>query len=94
MVCILDLVKNLTKVVEKIPPSLNDLFREHIFLSVDPEVGEGLLGRVQYLCQIAQLSFLVEDFVGVTEFLAILSVLTFGFDTLAELFNMGEELLA
>lgn len=94
MVCILDLVENLTKVVEKIPSSLYNLFREHIFFSVHPEVREGLLGRVQDLSQIAQLPFLVEHFVGVTEFLAILSILTFGFDTLAELFDMGEELFA
>ena len=94
MVCILYLVENLTKVVEKIPSSLYDLFREHIFFSVDPEVREGLLGRVQDLSQIAQLSFLVEHFVGVTEFLSILSILTFGFDTLAELFDMGKELFA
>jgi hypothetical protein len=94
LVCILDLVKNLTKIVEQIPPGLYDLFRKHIFLSVHPEVREGFLGRVQDLCQIAELTFLVKDFVGVAEFLAILSVLTFGFDTLAEFFDMGEELFA
>ena len=94
MVCILDLVENLTKVVEQISPGLNDLFREHIFLSVDPKVRKSLLGRVQDLRQIAQLSFLVEHFVSVTEFLAILAILTFGFDTLAELLDMGKELLA
>jgi len=94
LVCILDLVEYLTKVVEQISPCLNDLFRQHIFLSVDPEVRESLLGRVQYLRQIAQLPFLVEHFVSVTEFLAILAVLTFSFDTLAELLDMSKELLA
>jgi len=94
LVCILDLVENFTKVVEQISPGLNDLFREHIFLSVDPEVRKSLLGRVQDLRQIAQLSFLVEHFVSVTEFLAILAILTFGFDTLAEFLDMGKELLA
>jgi hypothetical protein len=88
------MVEYLTKVVEQISPGLNDLFREHIFLSVDPEVRESLLGRVQYLRQIAQLPFLVEHFVSVTEFLAILAVLTFSFDTLAELLDMSKELLA
>ena len=94
MVCILDLVENLTEVVEQIPPSFYDLFREHIFLSVHPEVREGLLCRVQDLRQVAQLPFLVENFVSVTEFLAILAILTFGFDTLAEFLDMGKELLA
>ena len=52
------------------------------------------MGRVQYLRQIAQLPFLVEHFVSVTEFLAILAVLTFSFDTLAELLDMSKEFLA
>jgi hypothetical protein len=89
LVCILDLVENLAKVVEQIPPSLYDLFREHIFLSVDPKIREGFLGRVQDLRQITQLPFFVEHFVSITEFFAILPILTFGLNTVTELFDMS-----
>ena len=64
MVCILDLVENFTKVVEQISPGLNDLFREHIFLSVDPEVGEAFLGGIEDLGEVAEGALLVEDLVG------------------------------
>ena len=64
-------VLNNAELLEELAARVQHLVREHILLSVDPQVGKAFLGGVEDLCQVAQTSLLVEDFVRLGELLAI-----------------------
>ena len=87
-------VLNDAELLEELAPGVQHLVRENILLSVDPQVGEAFLGRVEDLCQVAKTAFLVEHFVGLGELFAVGARCAVSLEHLAEALNLIEESLA
>ena len=68
--------------------------REDVLLTVDPEIGEAFLCRVENLGQVAQTAFLVEHFVGLGELFTVGARCAVSLEHLAEALNLIEESLA
>ena len=68
--------------------------REHVLLTVDPEIGEAFLCRVENLGQVAQTAFLVEHFVGLAELLSVVASSAIGLEDFAEALDLIQEALA
>jgi hypothetical protein len=67
LVRLLRVEEQLAEVFKQFLASLNDLLGKNVLLSVDVEVGKGLLGRVQDFSQVAELAFFVQHLVGVAK---------------------------
>ena len=67
---------------------------EDVLLTVDPEVGETFLGRVENFGQVAKTAFLVEDFVGLRELLSVGAWCAVGFEDFAQPFYLVKKSLA
>ena len=67
---------------------------EDIFLSIDPQVRESFLCRVEDLCKVAQTSLLVENFVGFAKLLAVGPGCTVCLENLTQSLDLVEEALA
>jgi hypothetical protein len=55
---------NYSELLEKFSAGIEYLLREYVLFTIDPEVGEALLGRIKYFSEIAQGALFVEDLVG------------------------------
>lgn len=72
LVYVSDHALNDAELLKKLPASVQDLLREDIFLTIHPQIGEALLGRVEDLGQVAERSFLVEDLIGLGELFPVI----------------------
>ena len=52
-----------SELLEEFSPRVKNFMREDVLLSIDPQIRESFLGRVQNFRQITQTSFLVQHFV-------------------------------
>lgn len=82
------------KLVEQFATSLEHLMTEDVLLPVDPQVGEALLSRVQYLGQVAQSTLLVQYLVRFGKLITIGSGCTLCFKYFAEAFDLIKESFA
>lgn len=76
------------ELLEQFATSLQDILRKYVLLTIDPEIWKTFLGRVKYLCQVAQRSLFIQYLVSFRELFTILPRGTDGFEFLAEPFYL------
>ena len=82
------------ELLEQFPAGFEDILRENVLFTIDPQVREAFLGRVKDFCQVAERALLVQDFVCLGELLTILPGCTDCLESFAESFDLVEEPLA
>lgn len=59
------------ELLKEFSSGLENILRENIFLSIDPQIWESFLSRVQNLSQVAQRSLFIQYLVSFTELLSV-----------------------
>ena len=76
------------KLLEQLPPRVQNLLREHVLFSVHPQVGESFLRRVKDFGQVAETAFLIENLVCLGELLSVAARGTICLENFAEAFHL------
>lgn len=77
-----------TELLEQFATGIQNFLGENVFFSVYPKVGKSFLRWVKDLGQIAECSFLVQNFVSLRELLSIVARGTAGLVYFAEAFHL------
>jgi hypothetical protein len=80
LVKIADNILDHSKLLEELSSGFQNFMREHVLFTVNPQVWEAFLSRVEYLSQVAKASFLIQHLVGFREIFTIGSGSTRSFE--------------
>jgi len=79
------------ELLKQLATSVQNLLREHVLFTVDPEVRESLLSGVEDFSEVAQCTLFVEYFVSFGELFTVVPRGATGLVDLAESFNLIKE---
>jgi hypothetical protein len=69
--------------LEKFAARIQNLLRENVLLTVDPQIGETFLSGIEDLSEVAECTLFVENLVGFGKLFTVISWGTTGFVNLA-----------
>ena len=82
------------KLVKQLATSLQHLVTKDVLLTIDPQVGESLLSRVQYFGQVAQSTLLVQHLVRFRKLVTVAPSCTLCLEYFAEALDLVKETFA